>query len=82
MKTWAKVHNINSSKDGTLNSLSIILLVTFHLQVRFVMEVMCLTIVLLLSFEAILFHWNAEVNYSCHIYNLFSSSKSILLHFT
>ncbi|KAK1375833.1 TUTase domain-containing protein [Heracleum sosnowskyi] len=34
MKTWAKVHNINSSKDGTLNSLSIILLVTFHLQTR------------------------------------------------
>lgn len=34
MKTWAKVYNINSSKDGTLNSLSIILLVTFHLQTR------------------------------------------------
>ncbi|KAK3007575.1 hypothetical protein RJ639_013429, partial [Escallonia herrerae] len=32
MKAWAKVHNINSSKDQTLNSLSIILLVAFHLQ--------------------------------------------------
>ncbi|CAI9780513.1 unnamed protein product [Fraxinus pennsylvanica] len=32
MKTWAKVQNINSSKDKTLNSLSIILLVAFHLQ--------------------------------------------------
>lgn len=34
MKTWAKAQNINSSKDGTLNSLSIILLVAFHLQTR------------------------------------------------
>ncbi|KAL0422067.1 UNVERIFIED_CONTAM: Terminal uridylyltransferase 4 [Sesamum latifolium] len=34
MKTWAKAHNINSSKDKTLNSLSIILLVAFHLQTR------------------------------------------------
>jgi len=34
MKAWAKAHNINSSKDGTLNSLSIILLVAFHLQTR------------------------------------------------
>ncbi|KAK9152201.1 hypothetical protein Syun_010510 [Stephania yunnanensis] len=34
MKTWAKVHSINSSKDHTLNSLSIILLVAFHLQTR------------------------------------------------
>ncbi|KAL2553223.1 protein HESO1-like [Forsythia ovata] len=34
MKTWAKVQNINSSKDKTLNSLSIILLVAFHLQTR------------------------------------------------
>lgn len=33
MKIWAKAQNINSSKDGTLNSLSIILLVAFHLQV-------------------------------------------------
>ncbi|KAJ7957084.1 protein HESO1-like isoform X1 [Quillaja saponaria] len=32
MKTWAKVHNINSSKDRTLNSLSIISIVAFHLQ--------------------------------------------------
>ncbi|KAK2989559.1 hypothetical protein RJ640_026824 [Escallonia rubra] len=32
MKAWAKVHDINSSKDHTLNSLSIILLVAFHLQ--------------------------------------------------
>nr|XP_043628556.1 protein HESO1-like [Erigeron canadensis] len=34
MKAWAKAHNINSSKDRTLNSLSIILLVAFHLQTR------------------------------------------------
>ncbi|XP_051122232.1 protein HESO1-like [Andrographis paniculata] len=34
MKTWARAHNINSSKDKTLNSLSIILLVAFHLQTR------------------------------------------------
>ncbi|XP_047962260.1 protein HESO1-like isoform X2 [Salvia hispanica] len=34
MKNWAKAYNINSSKDKTLNSLSIILLVAFHLQTR------------------------------------------------
>ncbi|KAH7833844.1 hypothetical protein Vadar_010379 [Vaccinium darrowii] len=34
MKTWAKAHGINSSRDRTLNSLSIISLVTFHLQTR------------------------------------------------
>lgn len=34
MKSWAKTHNINSSKDQTLNSLSIILFVAFHLQVN------------------------------------------------
>eukprot|EP01018_Ginkgo_biloba_P028759 Gb_40855 [translate_table: standard] len=34
VKAWAKAHNINSSKDGTLNSLSIILLAAFHLQTR------------------------------------------------
>ncbi|KAK1418355.1 hypothetical protein QVD17_27498 [Tagetes erecta] len=34
MKVWAKAHDINSSKDRTLNSLSIILLVAFHLQTR------------------------------------------------
>ncbi|XP_075492254.1 protein HESO1-like isoform X2 [Primulina tabacum] len=34
MKNWAKAHNINSSKEKTLNSLSIILLVAFHLQTR------------------------------------------------
>lgn len=34
MKAWANVHGINSSKDHTLNSLSIILLVAFHLQTR------------------------------------------------
>lgn len=33
MKAWAKENDINSSKDRTLNSLSIILLVAFHLQV-------------------------------------------------
>lgn len=33
MKAWAKAQNINSSRDKTLNSLSIILLVAFHLQV-------------------------------------------------
>ncbi|CAA3020145.1 Hypothetical predicted protein [Olea europaea subsp. europaea] len=32
MISWAIVQNINSSKDKTLNSLSIILLVAFHLQ--------------------------------------------------
>ncbi|MQL91422.1 hypothetical protein Taro_024034, partial [Colocasia esculenta] len=34
MKVWAKAHDINSSKDHTLSSLSIILLVAFHLQTR------------------------------------------------
>lgn len=34
MKFWAKVHGINSSKDRTMNSLSIISLVAFHLQTR------------------------------------------------
>ncbi|KAL8223072.1 hypothetical protein R6Q57_020471 [Mikania cordata] len=34
MKAWAKANDINSPKDGTLNSLSIILLVAFHLQTR------------------------------------------------
>ncbi|XP_073141724.1 protein HESO1-like isoform X1 [Henckelia pumila] len=34
MKNWAKAHDINSSKEKTLNSLSIILLVAFHLQTR------------------------------------------------
>jgi hypothetical protein len=34
MKAWAKVHNINNSRNGTLNSLSIILLVAFHLQLE------------------------------------------------
>ncbi|WOL13304.1 protein HESO1 isoform X1 [Canna indica] len=34
MKVWAKAHNINSSKDHTMNSLSIISLVAFHLQTR------------------------------------------------
>ncbi|KAM3327124.1 hypothetical protein P3S67_002250 [Capsicum chacoense] len=34
MKAWAKAQNINSSRDKTLNSLSVILLVAFHLQTR------------------------------------------------
>ncbi|GAA0148534.1 nucleotidyltransferase [Lithospermum erythrorhizon] len=34
MKAWAKAHNINSSKEKTLNSLSIVLLVAFHMQTR------------------------------------------------
>ncbi|CAH9070345.1 unnamed protein product [Cuscuta europaea] len=34
MKAWAKAHNINSSKFKTLNSMSIVLLVAFHLQTR------------------------------------------------
>ncbi|KAI9114275.1 hypothetical protein K1719_014503 [Acacia pycnantha] len=34
MKCWAKTHNINSSKDRTLNSLSIVSLVALHLQTR------------------------------------------------
>ncbi|XP_059624495.1 UTP:RNA uridylyltransferase 1-like isoform X2 [Cornus florida] len=34
MKAWAKAQGINSSKDRTLNSLSIISLVAFHLQTR------------------------------------------------
>ncbi|CAA6662640.1 unnamed protein product [Spirodela intermedia] len=33
-KVWAKAHRINSSKDHTLSSLSITLLVAFHLQTR------------------------------------------------
>lgn len=33
-KVWANAHGINSSKDRTLNSLSIISLVAFHLQTR------------------------------------------------
>ncbi|XP_061354677.1 protein HESO1-like isoform X2 [Gastrolobium bilobum] len=32
MKSWAKAHNVNSSKDRTLNSLSIVSFVAFHLQ--------------------------------------------------
>lgn len=32
MKSWAKAHNINSSKDATLNSLSIVSFVAFHFQ--------------------------------------------------
>ncbi|KAK7282230.1 hypothetical protein RIF29_10854 [Crotalaria pallida] len=32
MKSWAQAHDINSSKDRTLNSLSIVSLVAFHLQ--------------------------------------------------
>ncbi|XP_009622967.1 protein HESO1-like isoform X5 [Nicotiana tomentosiformis] len=35
MKAWAKAQNINSAKDQTLNSLSIILLVAFHLQLSY-----------------------------------------------
>nr|GMD07962.1 protein HESO1-like isoform X3 [Ipomoea batatas] len=35
MKAWAQAHNINSARDKTLNSLSIILLVAFHLQLLF-----------------------------------------------
>ncbi|XP_057522832.1 uncharacterized protein LOC130802780 isoform X2 [Amaranthus tricolor] len=34
IKAWAKAHDINSSKDGTLNSISLILLAAFHLQTR------------------------------------------------
>ncbi|KAI3772141.1 hypothetical protein L6452_03316 [Arctium lappa] len=34
MKAWAKAHGVNSPKDRTLSSLSIVLLVTFHLQTR------------------------------------------------
>ncbi|KAM0036672.1 putative polynucleotide adenylyltransferase [Helianthus debilis subsp. tardiflorus] len=34
MKTWAKAHNINSPRDRTLNSFTIVLLVAFHLQTR------------------------------------------------
>ncbi|KAK4264662.1 hypothetical protein QN277_025807 [Acacia crassicarpa] len=34
MKCWAKTHNINSSKDRTLNSISIVSLVALHLQTR------------------------------------------------
>ncbi|CAI8598939.1 unnamed protein product [Vicia faba] len=32
MKSWAKAHDINSSRDATLNSLSIVSFVAFHLQ--------------------------------------------------
>ncbi|KAG6658694.1 protein HESO1-like isoform X1 [Carya illinoinensis] len=34
VKAWAKAHSINSSKDRTLNSLSLVSLVAFHLQTR------------------------------------------------
>ncbi|XP_068654522.1 protein HESO1-like [Aristolochia californica] len=34
MKAWAKAHDINSSKERTLNSLSLVSLVAFHLQSR------------------------------------------------
>ncbi|KAH0461180.1 hypothetical protein IEQ34_008755 [Dendrobium chrysotoxum] len=34
MKAWAKANDINSSKDHTINSLSIISLVAFHFQTR------------------------------------------------
>ncbi|KNA07803.1 hypothetical protein SOVF_168490 [Spinacia oleracea] len=34
LKAWAKKQDINSSKDGTLNSISLILLAAFHLQTR------------------------------------------------
>ncbi|XP_042470212.1 protein HESO1-like isoform X2 [Zingiber officinale] len=34
MKAWAKARDINSSRDHTMNSLSIISLVAFHLQTR------------------------------------------------
>nr|CAD1840866.1 unnamed protein product [Ananas comosus var. bracteatus] len=34
MKTWAKAHDINSPKDRTVSSMSIISLVAFHLQTR------------------------------------------------
>ncbi|XP_072967991.1 uncharacterized protein [Typha angustifolia] len=34
MKCWARAHNINSSKDRTMSSMSIITLVAFHLQTR------------------------------------------------
>ncbi|PNY04347.1 nucleotidyltransferase family protein [Trifolium pratense] len=34
MKSWAKAHDINSSRDATLNSFSIISFVAFHLQTR------------------------------------------------
>lgn len=35
VKEWAKAHNINDSKTGTLNSYSLSLLVVFHFQVTF-----------------------------------------------
>nr|KYP61890.1 Terminal uridylyltransferase 7 [Cajanus cajan] len=34
MKSWAKAHDINSPKDSTLSSLSIVSFVAFHLQTR------------------------------------------------
>ncbi|KHN09658.1 Putative E3 ubiquitin-protein ligase HERC4 [Glycine soja] len=34
MKSWAKVHDINSPKDSTLSSFSIVSFVAFHLQTR------------------------------------------------
>ncbi|MCO5588927.1 hypothetical protein L7F22_042889 [Adiantum nelumboides] len=34
LKAWANAHGINSSKDNTLNSLSLILLAALHLQTR------------------------------------------------
>ncbi|XP_047057160.1 protein HESO1-like [Lolium rigidum] len=34
MKFWAKTHNVNCPKDGTMSSMAIISLVAFHLQTR------------------------------------------------
>jgi DNA polymerase sigma len=34
MKFWAKTHNVNCPKDGTMSSMAIISLVAFHLQVK------------------------------------------------
>ena len=69
MKTWAKVHNINSSKDGTLNSLSIILLVTFHLQVWIVMDAICvITVILFWLYLEYIFSKNSRVSYKLVIF--------------
>ncbi len=38
LKVWAKGHDVNDSKKRTFNSLSIILLAVFHLQVLLVLK--------------------------------------------
>ncbi|PKA53439.1 poly(A) RNA polymerase GLD2 [Apostasia shenzhenica] len=54
MKAWAKANNINSSKDRTMNSLSVITLVAFHLQLDLIHHT-CLNLVSRFSYSLALF---------------------------